>query len=54
MLSVVKMLKRDLMVFLVLFTFFMLDFYFALYVLYPRAGDVYLPQALPFNTWCAA
>ena len=44
MLSVVKMLKKDLMVFLVLFGFFMLDFYFALFILYPRAGNIYMPQ----------
>ena len=49
--SVVKMLKRDLAVFLVLFAFFMLDFYFGLYVLYPRAGVVYMPQVDPFNNW---
>jgi hypothetical protein len=49
MLSVVKMLKRDLMVFLILFCFFMADFYFTLYILYPRSGSVYLPQVLPFN-----
>ena len=51
MLSVVKMLQRDLMVFLVLFGFFMLDFYFALFILYPRAGNVFMPQVTPFNSW---
>jgi len=54
MLSVVKMLQRDLMVFLLLFGFFMIDFYFALYVLYPRAGLVYMPQVTTFNTWYTA
>lgn len=49
MLSVGKMLKRDLIVFLVLFSFFMADFYFALYILYPRSGAVFLPQVLPMN-----
>jgi hypothetical protein len=49
LLSVTKMLKRDLMVFLILFSFFMAMFYFALYILYPRAGSVYLPQVMPFN-----
>jgi len=51
MISVVKMLKRDLMIFMVLYIFFMLEFFFALYILYPRAGDVMLPQVRPFNTW---
>ena len=51
MLSMVKMMKRDLMVFLILFLFFMADFYFALYILYPRAGNAYMPQVLPFNRW---
>jgi hypothetical protein len=49
MLSVGKMLKRDLFVFLVLFSFFMADFYFALYILYPRSGSAYLPQVMPMN-----
>lgn len=51
MLSVVQMLQRDLVVFLLLFGFFMIDFYVALFVLYPRSGVVYLPQLMPFNTW---
>ena len=51
MLSVVKMIRRDLMQFLVLFGYFMLAFYFGLFVLYPRAGIVYLPLCDPFNNW---
>ena len=51
LLSMIKMLKRDLFVFIVLFAFFMLMFWMTLYILYPRSGSVYMPQVLTFNTW---
>ena len=50
-LSVSKMLKRDLILFIVIFGVFMAQFYFSLYILYPRAGAVFLPQVLAFNNW---
>ena len=39
------------MVFLLLFGMFMFDFFVALFVLYPRAGNVYLPFVMPMNSW---
>ena len=54
LLSVTKMLKRDLVIFMILFGYFMGCFFFTLYVLYPRTGDIYLPMALPFNKWHSA
>ena len=54
LLSVGKMLKRDLVIFMLLFGFFMANFYFTLYVMYPRSGDTYLPQVMPFNSWYSA
>ena len=54
MLSVVRMLKRDLMVFMVLFGLFMMTFYITLYTMYPRAGDVYIPHVMKFNAWYTA
>ena len=51
LLSMIKMLKRDLFVFIVLFAFFMLMFWMTLYILYPRSGSVFMPQVLPFNKW---
>ena len=50
MLSVVQMLQKDLMVFMILFGFFMLTFFFSLFILYPRAGHVYMPQVVQMNT----
>ena len=48
------MLKRDLRVFIGLFGLFMLTFYITLYTMYPRAGDVFLPHVLKFNSWYTA
>ena len=49
LLSMIKMLKSELPIFMILFVFFMADFFMTLYILYPRSGSVYLPQVLPFN-----
>jgi len=54
MLSVNTILQRDIAKFLFIFLFYLVNFYFALYVLYPRSGDVYLPQVMTFNTWYGA
>jgi len=54
LLSMAKMMRRDLFVFLLLFGFFMFDFYIALFFLYPRAGTLSMPQVRDFNTWYSA
>ena len=54
LLSMAKMMQRDLLVFLLLFGFFMFDFYIALFFLYPRAGTLSMPQVRDFNTWYSA
>ena len=50
MLSVSKVLKKDLKIFLVLFGFFLLTFYLTLFVLYPRS-TIDLPLVDSFNRW---
>ena len=48
------MLRRDLATFMILFASFLVMSYFTLYVLYPRAGDVYLPFVMEYNQWYTA
>ena len=54
MLSMTRMFKNDMIVFLILFTYFMVVFYAALYILYPRSGDGYIPTIPAFNNWYEA
>ena len=51
MLSVNRMLRNDIFIFMVLFVLFIVNFYFMLYMVYPRAGDLMLPEAAQFNHW---
>jgi len=48
-LSVYRVLSNDLAVFMVLFSIFISVFYFTLYIVYPTAGAVELPQVPAFN-----
>jgi len=54
LITIETILKRDLRVFLVLFGFFIAQFYVSLYVLFPRAGAAYIAQVGPFNSWYAS
>ena len=49
-----QVLRKDFTTFLSLFAMFVSNFYFTLYFLYPRAGDVYLPFVKEFNSWYTA
>lgn len=51
MLSVNRMLREDIFIFLVLFVLFITNFYLILYTVYPRAGDSSLPEFTQFNEW---
>lgn len=51
MLSLVKILRSDLVIFLVIFVVYLATFYLTLYTLYPRAGEGVLPHMLDFNDW---
>ena len=51
LLSMVRMLKTDLLVFILIFLMFTAAFYVALYTIYPRAGNVWLPHVRKFNDW---
>ena len=50
-LTVNRMLKDDITVFMIPFVIIMMSFYTLLYTIYPRAGDTLLPQAPAFNDW---
>ena len=54
MLTVNRMLRNDIVIFMVLFMLFIGNFYCLLYVVYPRAGDSLLPEAAQFNGWADA
>jgi hypothetical protein len=54
MLSVNRMLREDIFIFLVLFVLFITNFYLILYTIYPRAGDSMLPEFSQFNRWSKA
>jgi len=54
MLSVAQMFKDDLFVFILLFSYFMVAFFSAMWVLYPRAGDAEIAIAPQFNEWYEA
>lgn len=54
MLTVNRMLRNDIFIFMILFVFFIVNFYCLLYVVYPRAGDATLPEAVQFNGWADA
>jgi len=53
-LSVFQVLRKDFTTFLSLFAMFISNFYFTLYFLYPRAGEVYLPFVKEYNSWYTA
>ncbi len=54
MISVGRILQHDLRVFMVVFCFFVLEFGLSLYILYPRAGTIFMAQVDQFNTWQGA
>jgi hypothetical protein len=54
MLSVSRMLRQDILTFMILFAFFIANFYCLLYITYPREGEESLPFAQQFNDpWVA-
>jgi hypothetical protein len=54
MLTVNRMLRDDIMTFLVLFVLIFVAFYSMLFTVYPRTGEEALPQATAFNDWAQA
>ena len=48
------MFQNDLFVFLIIFTYFMVVFYAAMYILYPRSGELTIDMIPAFNTWYGA
>ncbi|KAL1511772.1 hypothetical protein AB1Y20_005058 [Prymnesium parvum] len=53
MLTVNRMLQEDITTFMTPFTLIMLAFYAIMYTVYPRAGEMTLPQANAFNDWAS-
>ena len=53
-LSVERVLTEDLAIFMGIFSLFITVFYFTLYIVYPTAGGVALPQVDAFNTAATA
>lgn len=54
LLSIIKMLKNDVAIYLVAFFWAILSFFASLFTLYPRSGENYFPLALKFNNPIAA
>ena len=54
MLTVNRILRDDMLTFLILFTLVFLAFYSMLYTVYPRSGSNELDQASAFNDWSTA
>jgi len=51
LLSIVRILRNDLLTFLAIFAVYLATFFLALYTLYPRCGAAFLPHMPAFNDW---
>ena len=54
MITVGKILRQDLLVFMVIFSFFVIEFGLSLFMLYPRSGTIFISQVDAFNLWESA
>ena len=54
MITVGKILRQDLLVFMVIFSFFVIEFGLSLFMLYPRSGTIFMSQVDAFNLWESA
>ena len=50
-LTISRMMTNDVKRFMMLFIYILANFYGVLYIIYPRAGAIELPQAPQFNKW---